>query len=345
MKYESLCCPLCESELKAPPLHSFDDLQAAAHFCPIARDFDRHSRMRASIKKLWGATTAEVYLCPECGFGFGWPYVGGDEEFYSILHEHAGYPSSRWEYGLTIKQVNREFPDGGKVLDIGAGDGAFLKSLGDKWEKSATEGSETTRATLRAAGITCHRCLAEVVANSEGSFELVTMFQALEHFADFKDVLAGCLSLLKPGGRLVVSVPNGDRLYEQEEITGFPDMIPSHINKFTPGSLSLALRKAGFEPGPALLEPPGVGQAVYRATLVTRAQAAKIPSTLAGKAWSIKKRLLQRSFLAFISAVNLVMRLHRLPKLMRGGTLVVMGIKGRSWSRSAVGRDVAGDHA
>jgi len=327
MKYASLRCPLCESEMQAPPLHSFDDLQAAAHFCPIARDFDRHRRMRASINKLWGMTNAEVYVCSECGFGFGWPYVGGDEEFYGILAEHAGYPSSRWEHGLTIEQVKREFPDGGKVLDIGAGDGAFLKSLGDKWEKSATEGGETMRATLRAAGIVCHRCLADVIADGKGSFELVTMFQSLEHFADFKDVLASCLSLLKPEGRLVVSVPNGDTLYEQEEITGFPDMIPSHINKFTPGSLSLALRQAGFEPGPALLEPPSVSQAVYCATLVTRAQAAKSPNTFAGKAWSIRKRLPQRSFLALISAVNLLMRLHQLPKLMRGGTLVVVGSK------------------
>jgi hypothetical protein len=171
-EYTSLCCPLCESKMQAPPLHSFDDVQAAAHFCPVARDIDRHHRMRASINKIWGTKNAEVYVCPECGFGFGWPYVGGDEEFYSILAEHAGYPSSRWEYDLTIEQVNREFPNGGKILDISAGDGIFLKSLNDKWEKS---GSETMRAALRAAGIACHRGLAEVVGDSKGSFELVAV--------------------------------------------------------------------------------------------------------------------------------------------------------------------------
>ena len=72
------------------------------------------------------------------------------------------------------------------------------------------------------------------------SFDLVTAHFVLEHVADPLMTLRHIKSVLKPGGRLFMSVPNvvantGDLL------------VADHINHFTPNSLRVALDKAGFE--------------------------------------------------------------------------------------------------
>jgi len=183
------------------------------------------------VRRLWGGDSSAVYRCPKCRFGFGWPFVGGDEEFYGLMHEMAGYPGWRWDYDITIERVLSKFPGGGRVLDIGTGSGNFLKGIGSNWEKFATEGSETMRARLRADRITCFADNADAIAKARGTFDVVTMFQVLEHIAAFDSMLRDCHALLKAGGSLVVAVPFAEATFAQEELTGCADMTPNHINK------------------------------------------------------------------------------------------------------------------
>lgn len=320
-------CPVCSRAVKTSAVHSYSAEQAAAHFCPLSRDADRNSRLRDVVRRLWGGNTGEVYVCQECGFGFGWPHVGGDEEYYAILHEQAGYPSDRWEYGVTIDNVMPRFPEGGNVLDIGTGDGSFLKKLPATWVKHATEGSDTTRQRLREAGIQCFASTADAVTKAAGTFQIVTMFQVLEHVAGFHALLADCFRLLQPGGAIVISVPLAASMFAQERLTGCQDMIPNHINKWSPASLALALRNNGFEPDLPLIEPSSIRSAAYRAGLMTRAQAASHSTTLAAKVYGIRNRGIRLSFLAAISGLNLLRRLPVLSEMMTGSSFLMMAQK------------------
>ena len=84
-----------------------------------------------------------------------------------------------------------------------------------------------------------------VSADVRGPFDVITMWHVLEHLPDPGSALARAAGLLRPGGTLIVSVPNNDSL--QARLGGDDWLhldIPRHIYHFTPGSL-VAPRGAG----------------------------------------------------------------------------------------------------
>jgi SAM-dependent methyltransferase len=320
-------CPVCSESVADPPLHVYTAAEAASHFCPPSRSDDRHRCLLATVRRLWGGDSSSVHVCPSCGFGFGWPYVGGDDEYYGILHEQAGYPKDRWEYGWTKRQVLPQFLQGGRILDIGTGSGMFLRGLDSKWEKFATEGSPANRQRLRAGGIECFESTSAAVAEARGTFAVITMFQVLEHIAPFRGILSDCQALLQSGGMIVISVPSAAAIYDQEVLTGCPDMTPNHINKWTPDSLAVALRQHGFDPQAAVVEPPSLEAATSRAALMTRAQAASNPQSLAARAYGIRGRFARVGLLVGLSAINLVTHLGSWRRLSVGVSFVASAVK------------------
>lgn len=320
-------CPACEAAINSSPIHRYSAQQAAAHFCPRSRNAERYERLLRVVQTLWGGDAAEVYVCGACGFGFGWPYVGGDEQYYAILHEQAGYPVNRWEYGLTIRSAITQTVSAGNVLDIGAGDGAFLKQVPAAWRKYATEGSDTTRKRLTASGIACFPSTGDAIATMPAGFQVVTMFQVLEHVAPFEPLLADCFQLLEPGGTLAISVPLASAVFEQERLTGCQDMTPNHINKWSPDALTHALQRFGFERMALEMEPPTMSAAFSRAGLMTRAQAAYKPRSLAAAAYRVKARLPRLALLSGISALNLATSVHNLKSLSQGISFLMLATR------------------
>ena len=57
-------------------------------------------------------------------------------------------------------------------------------------------------------GLQVHTGTLEGVRFPSSYFDVVTMYQVLEHIANPRAVLKECHRILKPGGRLLVSVPN-----------------------------------------------------------------------------------------------------------------------------------------
>jgi 2-polyprenyl-3-methyl-5-hydroxy-6-metoxy-1,4-benzoquinol methylase len=318
-------CPVCHESVTQPPLHRYTAEQAANHFCPAARNADRHARLLNCIRRLFGGEAGEVYHCNNCGFGFAWPFVGGDEEYYSILHEQAGYTKWRWEYGLTLQTLKNLPP--GKILDIGAGDGAFLKAVDKSWQTFATEGSEATRKILRDAGIQCFADTKDAIRQAAGTFDVVTMFQVLEHIAQFDQMLADCREILRPGGSLIVSVPEGDAVRDQEDFTGCADMIPNHCNKWTPKALGLAMQRAGFAPQSPAIEPHSMRMYYLRADLKVRAKMATQPNSLAAKANGIHQRFVRLGALASLLGIEWLLGAAQFSRMSAGQSFTLIGKK------------------
>ncbi len=317
-------CPACGTLCSDPPLYRYTASEAAAHFCPITRNADRHQRLEASISKLWKGEDCTIQRCRECGFAFGHPFVGGDEEFYSILHEQKGYPTWRWDYDIAIREALNLFGRG-KILEIGAGAGVFLRSLGQEWERYAVEASESTREPLEASGIHIFRDLSAAAQSESGTFQVVAMFQVLEHIAEFRPVLAQCRQLLRTGGRLVITVPDGEAMIRQERITGCPDMPPNHLNKWTPDSLSRVLQDAGFEPKPAIFEPSSWQN--LKTSLYLRVIAdATHPRSIAAQVYRIPNKRLRASLLMGLGLPALIRMLPHVPQLRQGGAFAMVGI-------------------
>jgi SAM-dependent methyltransferase len=316
-------CPVCGTECCEPPLYHYSVSEAAAHFCPSTRSAERNQRLESVIRKLWNGDECTVLRCPDCQFAFGYPFVGGDEEFYSILHEQKGYPSWRWDYDIAIREV-LDLSTTGKILDIGAGAGVFLRSLNREWQRYAVEGSPLTRKPLEDAGIKVFQDLSIAAETEVGTFQVVTIFQVLEHLSDFRIVLTQCLQLLTEGGKIVITVPDGDAMIRQEKLTGCPDMPPNHIGKWTPSSLSRVLIEAGFTPSEAVHEPSSWKNLTGSLYLRVLADATN-PKSLAAKVYRIPTKKIRLPFLGVLGIFAFLRLLPHVNKLKQGGAFAMTG--------------------
>lgn len=321
---EVIPCPVCGSICSDPPLYRYTAQEAATHFCPMTRDAGRYQKLLRCIRRLWQRDDCFILRCRSCSFTFGHPFVGGDEEFYGILHEQKGYPAWRWDYDLAIRKALATF-DEGKILDIGAGEGQFLRRLGQKWECYAVESTEVTRSELKRHGIHVFRDLKQATGSLSHTFHVVTLFQVLEHIAEFDWVLTCCRKLLREGGRLVVTVPDAEAMIRQERLTGCPDMPPNHINKWSPNNLSVVLRRVGFEPGPPIFEPPSLTHLKDSLYLHVLSDS-KNPQSIAALIYRIKSKALRVPLLASLGIGKLLVRLRYIQELRQGGAFGVVGI-------------------
>lgn len=102
-----------------------------------------------------------------------------------------------------------QFTPPGRVLDYGCGAGHFLDAMRLlDWE---TWGVEPARDAAQLAA-RHHHVLCGTAEDAQeqllGKYDLITMFQVLEHIPDPVRVIRILLRLLGPGGSLVISTPN-----------------------------------------------------------------------------------------------------------------------------------------
>jgi ubiquinone/menaquinone biosynthesis C-methylase UbiE len=318
-------CPICQQWCRDRPLAEYSAGRAATHFCPPTRNLDRHRRLLSCIRRLWGGDECLILRCENCGFAFGYPHVGGDEEFYSILHEQKGYPAWKWDYDLGITEAINKHP-GGNVIDVGAGEGHFLVRLPSNWNRFATEGSDSNRAALRRMGIHVFSDVSAALNTHPGAFEAVTIFQVLEHIAEFRHLLTECYGLLAPGGRLVVTVPDADAMIEQERLTGCADMPPNHVNKFTPHSLTLVLEQVGYEIIKTVFEAPSWRHLVSSIHMRMIADAAD-PKSIAAQIYKVQTRSLRKGVMALWAGPTLFRMMPHISALRKGGAFGVVATR------------------
>jgi SAM-dependent methyltransferase len=98
-------------------------------------------------------------------------------------------------------------PPGAKVLDIGCHQGEFLHSLGDHIEPSV--GLDPLAAADKTSEHSLLRQLfAEPLAFGNASFDTVVMLATFEHIRDREPLCRECYRLLRPGGRVIITVPS-----------------------------------------------------------------------------------------------------------------------------------------
>ena len=231
-------------------------------------------------------------------------------------------PSVRTGDGSTTRySASYEMVTKTKILDYGAGDGAFLRRLPGRWHKHAVEVSATQRRVLEAQGVTASGVDARL---GHGRFDVITMFQVLEHMANYAAVLDLCRAALLPGGRIFISVPEGERLREWEDATGLPDMPPFHVNQWTRESLRMALTAAGFV---GIRFAADSFSAANIAMLLGNGLRAEVlrPRSVVSRVWTIKDRRLRRAAFtaaALLYAPKLLRLALRSPDLGRGVILL-----------------------
>lgn len=138
----------------------------------------------------------------------------------------------------------------GRLLDFGCGGGSYLHRMKQQgWQVTGIDASEDAVARIRAelelpafVGTLPHPDL------EPESFDVITMWQALEHVHWPLEVLTAARDLLAPEGKLIVAVPNIDSLPFRWFGRAWHGLeLPRHLTHFTPRTLGLMLQRAGFQ--------------------------------------------------------------------------------------------------
>jgi len=94
----------------------------------------------------------------------------------------------------------------GKLLDIGCGTGDFLAVANNVgWETVGYEPNEKARSLAQKKDVAL---VAEISDLADASFDVITMWHVLEHVPDVEAQIKELRRLVKPGGTIVIAVPN-----------------------------------------------------------------------------------------------------------------------------------------
>lgn len=134
------------------------------------------------------------------------------------------------------------------VLDIGCSTGIFLKVLADQGFTDL-QGLDLSQAHREYVERQHHiRCVGSFADLPDARFDLVTCYAVLEHTIDPLDFLRNICRILRPGGYVVLLVPNYQSWYRmvarQQWVWLAP---PVHLQYFGPASLAIAARRAGLD--------------------------------------------------------------------------------------------------
>lgn len=182
-----------------------------------------------------GINAVSIYSCPLTGYRFYHPFnITGDDTFYQALENEPGYyMDSKWEHAVAEKWIKTS----DHVLEIGCARGSFLKkarSMGATVQ--GLEMNSSAVAECEKSGIPVKKETVEKFAEGKKEmYNVVCSFQVLEHAPEVRSFLDSSLSLLKPGGLLIVSVPNNDSFVLKDDIA--LNMPPHHMGLWNSNSL------------------------------------------------------------------------------------------------------------
>lgn len=193
------------------------------------------------------------WVCDESGLLFFTPLeCAGPADLYRQLREFEWYyMPDKWEYDEALKLLPRQ----GRLLEIGCGDGHFLKKAARKG--LCVEGLEMTAPdqTNKSQQVCSIRegSAQDHAASYRGCYDVVCSFQVLEHIVEPRAFLQASLELLAPGGIMLISTPNAHSFLRHA--FNVLDMPPHHMTgwseqsyRFLETMLPLKLENLLFEP-------------------------------------------------------------------------------------------------
>lgn len=196
----------------------------------------------------------QLLFCRTCDLVYASPVP--DLSNFQSLYEQAAFDSQK-EAGLAAKTYAKaigsfvaKLPSREGALDIGTGDGAFLKEL-IALGFTQLRGIEPSTAPLAAADVDVKGYIDhgffEPGRYQPESFSLVTCFQTIEHVDDPLSLAKEANRLLKPGGVLCLVGHNRNAMSAKVLGRRSPIFDIEHLQLFSIPSLSRLLTQSGFE--------------------------------------------------------------------------------------------------
>jgi SAM-dependent methyltransferase len=148
-----------------------------------------------------------------------------------------------------FRLIKKYLVNPGRLLDVGTGSGEFLKLMRDKgWDVSGVEYAKATSAYAREiSGLNVlTKDLLDTHFNSD-YFDLITLWDSLEHLYLPKETLVEIYRILKPDGLLVIAIPNIDNLAANVFKNSWYTNVPRHLYQFSPRTIRVLLEQQNFK--------------------------------------------------------------------------------------------------
>ncbi len=194
-----------------------------------------------------------VFRCVDCGMMFLNPHLSpkGMKKVFSspeLLRKINRFLSDyceqkTWEtpqtlsiYRRILKKIGNFLSHKGKLMDIGCGQGTFLKlAVEEGWQAFGVEPNCSNAPELKQTyGIEIDTHDFFEASFTQGEFETVSLWDLIEHVPNPAEMIRRCKQMLKPEGLLVIATPNH---------FSFLDFLAAFTYRMSFGKLGYALEK------------------------------------------------------------------------------------------------------
>lgn len=205
----------------------------------IIRDYRKKYSVDVSKYYLDTKDGLKIFRCMDTGYRFYHPYsLAGDGAFYDAIVNDGGYYSNwKKEYDFAMQVVGLDSAK--QVLDVGCGSGRFVSSVGKITKATGLELSVEAAKIGHEQGLDIkNEDLRAHSASNRSRYDVVCAFQVLEHVPNVQEFLGQMLDCLKPGGSLVISVPNCEPYICRNHWYGVSNLPPHHMGLWNIESLT-----------------------------------------------------------------------------------------------------------
>lgn len=170
-----------------------------------------------------------------------------DDAFFARLFDiedrHFWFRARNRIISLLAGQIVDAWPAGYRALEVGCGTGNVLQVLEKTCAAGQVVGLDQSKEGLHFARMRTNCELIEGDARSmsfTAPFDLIGLFDVLEHIPDDLELLRDLRTLLRPGGALLLTVPANPRLWS------YFDEASRHCRRYSTRNLETRLNEAGY---------------------------------------------------------------------------------------------------
>ncbi|MFA6365064.1 MAG: class I SAM-dependent methyltransferase [Candidatus Paceibacterota bacterium] len=201
--------------------------------------------------------SCDLYKCKQCGFIFVYPAPGSvshiySEDYFSGAKGGSGYidyekdkEAMRDTIEIYLDEIEKLMPTRGKLFDIGAATGTFLEAASRRgWQVSGVEISDYAASKAREKNLNVQTGLLENLEFKEAPFDVITMWDVLEHLPNPESTLKSINKLMKPKGLIAINTPNAGSLFARVMGKYWHLIVPpEHLSYFSVANLTKLLEK------------------------------------------------------------------------------------------------------